>query len=146
MVFSHKIVFIKNEAALLYVTMRRSCNAICNYNLMYKFLIQLLPLKRLVFVVHFIDAFWHGNRVFSKGSSQNEIVPLLVVFHLPDSNYKGVNICFYSVVIKLKNFHSCRTRVALVSLVSHSCVQCRTRVAFVSLVLHQCCSCLVLVL
>ena len=26
-------------------------------------------LKNLVFVVHFLNAFWHGNETFSKGSS-----------------------------------------------------------------------------
>ena len=28
-----------------------------------------LLLKSLVFVVHFLNAFWHGNELFPKGSS-----------------------------------------------------------------------------
>ena len=100
-----------------------TCKGICRYNLVYRFLIQLLPLKSSVFVVHFPNAFWQRNEAFPQVSSQNEIVPLLVIFHLPYSKYRGVKIYF----------HSCRTRVvrlALVSLVSHSC---RTRVW------HSCC-------
>ena len=115
---------------------------------------QLFPLKSLVFVVHFLNAFWHGNETFPKGSSQYEIVPLLVVFHLPYSKYKGVKICFYSCRYQNQNFslvsHSCRlciTRVALVPLVQHSCHtsvalvshSCLTRVSLVSLVSQSCC-------
>ena len=141
-----------------------TCKGICSYNLVYNFLMQLFPLKSLVFVVHFLNAFWHGNETFPKGSSQYEIVPLLVVFHLPYSKYKGVKICFYSCRYQNQSFslmshscrscstrvvlvsfvqHSCRTCVALVLLVSHSCC---TRVAFVLLVSHSCRSCLVLML
>ena len=155
LVFSHKMVFIENEAALLCVTMRecaRTC-AMCSLNLVYNFLIQLLQLKSLAFVVHFLNAFWHENKTFRKGSSQYEIVPLLVVFHLPYSKDNGVKICFTRVVIKMKIFHSCCTSVVPVALVSHSCRSGRTRVvrvapvfAFVSLVSHLCRSCLALVL
>ena len=120
-----------------------TCKGICSYNLVYNFLIQLFPLKSLVFVVHFLNAFWHGNETFPKGSSQYEIVPLLVVFHLPYSKYKGVKICFYSCRYQNQNFslvshlcRSCSTRVALVSFVQHSC---RTRVRLVS---HSCRPCL----
>ena len=42
---------------------------------------------------------------------------------------------FTRVVIKSKIFHSCRTCVVCVVIVSHSCYQCSTRVA---LVLHSC--------
>ena len=108
---------------------------------MYNVLIQLLPLKSLVFVVHFLNAFWHGNEAFPKGSSQNETVALLVVFLLPCNKYKGVKICFYQCCYQNQNLsfvqHSCRLystpRVALVSLVCHSCPQCRTRFARVAL-------------
>ena len=96
-----------------------------------------------------------------------EIVPLLVVFHLPQSKYKGVKICVYSCRYQNQNCslvshpcrlcsshvaivsflqHSCRTCVARVSLVSHLCCQCCFRVAFVLLVSHSCLSCLALVL
>ena len=133
-----------------------TCKGICSCNLVYNVLMQLFPLKSLVFVVHFLNAFWHGNEAFPKYSSQSEIVPLLVVFHLPYSKYKGVKICFYLCRYQNQNFspvshsrRSCSTRVAIISfvqhscrtyivLVSHSCRQCRTRVAFVSLVSHSC--------
>ena len=39
----------------------------------------------------------------------NEIVPLLVIIHLPYSKYRGVKICFYSCPYQNQNF------VALVS-------------------------------
>ena len=127
-----------------------TCKGICSYNLVYNFLIQLLPLKSSVFVVHFSNAFWHGNKAFPKVSSQNEIVPLLIVFHLSYSKYRGVKICFYSCRYQNQNFslvvyscRSCSTIVAVVSVVSHSCCQYRIRVAFVS---HSCRSCLGLVL
>ena len=99
-------------------------------------LMQLFPLKRLVFVVHFLNAFWHGKETFPKSNSQNEIVPLLIVFHLPYSKYKGVKICFYLCRYQNQNF----------SLVLHSCRSCSTRVILVSLVQHLCCTCVVLVL
>ena len=117
-----------------------TCKSICSYNL-YNFLTQLLPLKSLVFVVHLLNAFWHGNQAFSNGSSQNEIVPLLVVFHLPYSKYKGVKMFLHVSLSKSKFFtrvvrvalvsHLCCTHVMRVSLVLHSCRQCHTRVAFV---------------
>ena len=106
---------------------------------------QLFPLKSLVFAVRFLNAFWHGKETFPKSNSQNEIVPLLIVFHLPYSKYKGVKICFYSCRYQNQNFslvsrscRSCSTRVALVSLVQQSCL---TRVTSVALVLHSCHSC-----
>ena len=116
----------------------RTYKGICCYNLVYNFLIQLLSLKSSAFVVYFLNTFWHENEAFPKGSSKNEIVLLLVIFHLTYSKYKGVKICFQSFSYQNQNFslvlHSCRscsTRVALVSLVSY-------RVSFVSLVSHSC--------
>ena len=64
LVFSHKMVPIENEAALLCVAMRERARSFAAYN----FLIQLLSLKSLVFVVHFLNPFWHGNKAFAKGS------------------------------------------------------------------------------
>ena len=81
-----------------------TCKGICSYNLVYNFLIQLLPLKSSVFVVHFSNAFWHGNEAFPKVSSQNEIVLLLVIFHLPYSKYRGVKICFLIVSLSKSKF------------------------------------------
>ena len=106
---------------------------------------QLFPLKSLILVVHFLNAFWHGKETFPKSSSQNEIVPLLIVFHLPYSKYKGVKICFYSCRYKIKIFHSCRTRVVRVALVSHPCRSCLTCVTLVLLVPYSCCICVVCV-
>ena len=118
-----------------------TCISSCN--LVYNVLIQLLPLKNLVFVVHFLNAFWHGNETFPKASSQYEIVPLLVVSHLLYSKYNGVKICFYPCRYRNPNFslvshlyRSCSTRVALVLFLQQSC---RTRVATVLLVSYSCC-------
>ena len=133
-----------------------TCKVICSYHLVYNFLIQLLSLKSLVFVVHFLNPFWHGNEASPKGSSQDESVPLLLVFHSPHSKYKDVKTCFYQCRYQNQNFslvshsfRSCSTRVALVLFVQHSCrtcVACLTRVASVALVLHSCRSCLALAL
>ena len=97
----------------------------------YNLLIQLLPLQSSVFVVLFSNAIWPRNKASPKGSFQNGIVPLLVIFHLSYSNY-------IVVVIKIKFFCSCRICIVRVALVPHSC---RTRVVRVSLVLHLCCIC-----
>ena len=121
-----------------------TCKSSCSYNLVYIFLIQLLPLKSSVFVVHFSNAFWYWNKTFPKVSSQNEIVPLFVIFHLPYSKYRGMKICFYLCRYQNQKFSlvshscdSCSTRVALVSFMYHSCC---TRVTHVALVLHLCCN------
>ena len=80
--FSHKMVFIENEAVLLSLIMREPARAsTCSYNLVNNFLIYLLPLKSSVFVVHFWNTIWHGNKAFLKSGSSNEIIPLLVIFH-----------------------------------------------------------------
>ena len=120
-----------------------TCKGICSYNLVYNFLIQLLPLKRSVLVVHFSNPFWHRNEAFPKVSSQNGIVPLFEIFHLPYSKYMGVKIYFHSHCYENQNFslvqHSCRscsTHVALVSLMSYSFC---TRVTRVARVWHSCC-------
>ena len=104
-----------------------TCKGICSQNLVYNFLIQLLPLQSSVFVVHFPNTFSQRNKAFTKGSSQNEIVPLLVIFHLPYSKYRGVKIVFTRVVIEIKIFHSrrlCSTCVALMQLVCGNRVCC----------------------
>ena len=127
----------------------------------------ILNLKSSIFVVHFLDAIRHGNKEFSKGSSQNEIVHLLLIFYLQYGKYKGMKICFYSCRYQNQSFsvrlhlcrscstrvslvhfvqHLCRTCVALLLLLSHACCSCGTHVIFVFLVLHSCCLCLALVL
>ena len=50
-----------------------TCKGICSYNLVYNFLMWLFPLKSLVFVVQFLNAFWHGKKTFPKTNSWNEI-------------------------------------------------------------------------
>ena len=108
-------------------------------------------IKNFNFVVRFLNAFRHGNKTFSKVTSQNQISPLLVVFHLPYSNHKGVKICFNSCRCQNQIFfkifqnsrvalvsfvqHSCGTRVTLMPLVQHSCRACA---AFMLLVFHSC--------
>ena len=136
LVFSHKMVFIENEPALLCVIMReRARGFAATIQCLPNSLIQILPLKGSVFVVHFSNAFWHENEAFPKVSSQNEIVPLLVIFHLPYSKYRGVKM-FLFLLLSTSKFFTC---VALVLFVQHSCrtrvfrvALGRTRVAFVS--------------
>ena len=48
-----------------------TCKGICSYNLGYKLLRKLLPLKSSVFVVHFSNALWHGKEVLPNGSTYN---------------------------------------------------------------------------
>ena len=99
-----------------------------------------LVIKKFSFCAAHLNAFWHGNKTFRKGTSQHEIVPLLVVFQLPYSKYKCVKICFYPCRYQNQKFslvsHSCRSRSTRVALVTHSC---RTCVTIVSLVLHSDC-------
>ena len=64
LLFPHKIVFIGNEPALLGATIRERARAFTATVV----LILLLPLKSLVFVVDFLNAVWHGNEAFPKGS------------------------------------------------------------------------------
>ena len=131
------IVFAKKNVGC--VTVRNyagTCKSICSYNLVYNFLMQLFPLKSLVFAVHFLNAFWHGQETFPKSSSQNVIVLLLIVFHLPHSKYKGLKM-FLLVPLSKSKFFTCVTLVSFV---------CSTRVALVSLVQHSCCTCVGLVL
>ena len=137
------MLFIENEAAVLCVTMRERPRALtCSYNLVYTFLIYLLPLKSSVFVVHFSNAFWHRNEAFPKGSSWNEIVPLLIFFHFSYSKCKDIKICFYSCCYQNQFFslvsHSCRSCSARVPLASHLCCSA-------SLMSHSCHSCCTLV-
>ena len=116
---------------------------ICSYSLVYNFLIQLLRLQGSVCLVHFSNAFWHGNDAFPKVSSQNEIVPLLVILsHI--ANRQGVKM--FSLLPLFSLLSKYFTCVALVSFMQHSCRSCCTRVALVSLVSRSCRSCLALVL
>ena len=147
LVLSHKMILIKNEAALLCITMQERAMGICSYNLVYNFTIQLIAYSYIAFAIKkfsFCGALFNGILAWKRAISKRqfiEIVPLLVVFHLPYSKYEGVKICFYSCRYQNQTFSllshtcsSCSTRVVLVSLVSQSCRQCRTRVTFLWLV------------
>ena len=120
----------------------RMCKDICSYNLVYNFLMQLLPLK-VSFCGTLFKHILALKRDISERQFLHEIVPLLVVFHLQYSKYKGVKICFYPCHYQNPIFslvlHSCRSCSTGVLLVSHSYYSCLTRVALVSLVLHLCC-------
>ena len=92
-------------------------------------------------MVHFLNAFWNGINAFPKSSSWIEIVPPLVVFHLPYSKYEGVKICLYSCCTRVvcvafvsSLYGSGVARGSPVSLVSHSYHIRVGRVALVSLV------------
>ena len=123
-----------------------TCKGICSYNLVLSCLIQLLPLQSSTFVVYFSNTFWHVNQVFPKGSAQNEIFPLLLIYHLPFRSYRGVKICFHSChyqnhcfsFLSCRSCHTCVAHIALVSLVLHSCCSCLSRVALESLELYSC--------
>ena len=111
-----------------YAQLCGNAQGICSYSLVYKFLIQLLTLKISVYVVHLSNVFCHRNKPFLKGSFENEIVPFLVLFHLPYSKYRAVKIYF----------HSCLYQNQVFSLVSHSCRFCSTCAALLSFVQHFC--------
>ena len=127
-----------------------TCKGICSYSLVYKFLIQPLPLQKPDFLVHFSNAFWHENEAFPKDSSSNEVVPLLLIVAIQlIQGAKNMFSAPYVVVIKIKIFHSFRSCVFRVALVSHSFLFCSNgvvRVALVLLVSHSCRLCLALVL
>ena len=91
LLFSHKMVFIENEAALLCVTMRERARALQLQSSVQRFDIAFV-IEKFNFCGTLLNAFWHGNEAFPKDSSSNEIVALLVVFHLACSKYKGVKI------------------------------------------------------
>ena len=118
---------------LLCVTMwERARPSTWSYSLVYNFLIYFLPLNISYFVVHFSNAFWHRHEAFSKGSSLQSITCHIV-------NIGVWKYVVTSALIKIKTFHSCRTRVIRVALVSHSCRSRFTRVTLALLMLHSCC-------
>ena len=132
---SHKVIFIKNEAVLLCVTLRKGATAFAATIQCVTFLIQLLQLQSSVFAVHFFNAFWLGNEAFSKGSYQFKL-------------FLGVKICFHSSRYENQKFplvqYSCRTGVVRVAFVLHSCHSCLTRSCRscrtrVARVWHSCC-------
>ena len=114
---------------------------ICSHSLVYNFLILLLRLQSSVFVAHFSNAFTRGNDAFPKVSSQNEVVPLLVILSHIANRQECENVftlVTLFTLIKIKIFHLCRTRVIYVALVSFVL---RSRCARVALALYLCRSC-----
>ena len=126
-------LFIESKAALLCVILRERESVFCIFNLGYNFLIQLLPLQSSVFVVHFPNAFWHWNKAFPKGSSQNKSSPRNLFFTMWLIQ-KCKNMFSFVSLTKSKFF----TCIALVSFVQHLH---RTLVALVSFLLHLCRTC-----
>ena len=86
-----------------------TCKRICSYNLVYNFLIQLLPLQSSVFVVQFSNAFWHGNEAFKKVVLRMK----MLVSHLCCTPVARVSLVL----------DSCRSFLIRVSRVYHSCCQ-----------------------
>ena len=66
LVFSHKMVFIENEAALLYVTMWERARAFAAQS---SIQIQLFDITFGIKKFSFCGAFWHGNETFPEVSS-----------------------------------------------------------------------------
>ena len=127
LVFSHKMVFIKNEAALLCVTVCKCARASTwSYNLVY----NVFGISFAIKSFSFCGAFFKRILVWERGFFRRQF---LVIIHLPYSKYRGVKICFYLCRYQNQNFslvsHLCRSCSTCVSLVLHSCCSCRTRVA-----------------
>ena len=140
---------IENEVALLCVTnYAGTCKGICGYDLVYNFLIQLLPLQNPVFMVYFSNAFWYGNEAFLKVVLRIKLLHSLQSFTCHMVNIGERKYIFTRVVIKVFSLESyscclCNTRLVCEALLSHSCRSCHTCVVFVS---HSCRLCLALVL
>ena len=115
-----------------------TCKVICSYNLVYNFLVLLFGITKFSFCCALFKRILAYERVFPKGSSQNDIVPLLVIFHLPYNKYTGVKICFHLCRYQNNFFCSCPTCVVgfntRLVLALHLCCSCSSRVALVWLV------------
>ena len=68
LLFSHKMVFIENEAALLCVTMRERVRALQLQSSVQGFDIA-FAIKKFSFCGTLLNVFWHGNEAFSRDSS-----------------------------------------------------------------------------
>ena len=68
LLFSYKIVLIENEAALMCVTMQERARVFAATVSVQRFDIAFV-IKTFSFVAHSLNAFWHGNKTFLKGSS-----------------------------------------------------------------------------
>ena len=136
---SPNVICIENEAVLLCVTMqeRERAFAATIYCITFWYNFCIVAIKKsgfrgaLLHICHyqggFCGALFKYILAWERGISKRYFLqkkyssPL--IFHLPYSSYRGVFFC-----VKIKVFHSCRTRVVCVALLSLSC---RTRVAHV---------------
>ena len=107
--------------------------------------VQLFDIAFAINKFSFCGALFKRILAWERGISkrQNEIVPLLVIFHLPYSKYNGAKST--RVVREALVSHSCLSCNTRVAPVSHSCQSCLTRVTLLSLVLHPCYICVALV-
>ena len=105
-----------------------TCKGIFSYNLVYNFFDIAFAITKFSFCSALLNAFWHGNKSFLKGSFQNVSSPCNLSFSIQPT--QGVKICFHLARCENPNFFN---RVVLVSFVQHSC---HTRVACVW---HACC-------
>ena len=148
LVFSHKIVFIENEAALLCVTMRerarKFASTIWCITIWYSFYHYRDQFLWCTFQTHFGMGMRYFQRQYLEWSISSRCNLSL------DRHIVNIGIwkyVFTRVIIKIKIFslalHSCRSCSTLVALVLHSRRSCCTRIPFVS---HSCRSCLALVL
>ena len=127
------MVFIKNKTALLCVTMRKHTRTF-GYTIYY--------ITFWYSFCHYKDQFlWctfgMGTRHFQKVVLKMKLFLSLLSFTCYTVNIGVWKYVFLRVVIKIKVFYLCRTRVIRVARVSPSC---HTRVALVSLVPKLCCT------
>ena len=122
---SHKM-FIENKAALLCKTIQVSVRVFATTIQHITFLLRLLLSQISIFVVHFSNTFWYGNETFPSGSSQNEILLLLIMLHLPLVPYSCCSCRTHDARVSFV-LRWCRTRVTLVSLWSGTRVVKQTR-------------------
>ena len=129
---SHKVVFIKNEAVLLRLTMRERARGfaatIYCITFWFSFCYYKVQFLWYTFQMHFLM----GTTHFQKLVLRMKLFLSLLSFFCHIAN-AGVWHVVARVVIKIKIFHSCRScstrviRVALMSLVSSSRVVKQTR-------------------
>ena len=130
----HKMVFIKNNTALLCITMRKHTRTF----------------EYTIYCITFWYSFCHckdqflwctfgmGTRNFQKVVLRMKLFLSLLSFTCYTVNIGVWKYVFICVVIKIKVFYLCRTRVIRVALVSYSCHIRVALVFLVSIVLHSC--------
>ena len=111
-----------------------------SYNLVYNFWHSFCLLQSSVFMVHFLNVFWHGNGTFPEGSSWMKLFHSLKSFICYIANILVWKYIFTLVFVKIKIFHLCHTRVVRVTLLSHSCLICIIPVSLLLQSRHLCCT------